>query len=154
MHNPIPAKCAAVANMRGIFSAPTYRAMRFLRRARPAALAALVALALAPDAVRAQDACSDSTAAARDSTGVPVLIIAYVHADALVFESDPESRVTLNGCPPTAGSVQSTLPDTIVPGVRYTNVEVRAEYRVWLNLECRAPGDAAARLCEELSRRD
>ena len=70
-------------------------------------------------------------AAAVDSSAVPVIVIARVHADAVVFDSDPDVRVTVNGCElPSDQAVRtSTLPDTIVPGVRYTNVEVSVEYR-------------------------
>jgi hypothetical protein len=117
---------------------------------------ALGMLAAAPAAAQERAACPSDAALPADSTGIPVVIIARVHADALVFESDPDVRVTLNGCDPLPGQVQttSTLPDTIEPGVRYTNVEISTEYRAWLTLECRAPADVAARLCEELSRRD
>lgn len=122
-------------------------------------LCAAVALVGAPHALAAQQsACAapDSLAAADSSgIGVPVVIIARVHADAVVFESDPDVRVTVNGCDPLPGRFRttSTLPDTIVPGVRYTNVEVSAEYRAWLTIECRAPEDTVAQLCEELSGR-
>ena len=124
------------------------------------ALGAAVALIAAPHALTAQQiACAaPDSAALADSSGlaVPVVIIARVHADAVVFESDPDVRVTVNGCDPLPGQLRttSTLPDTIVPGVRYTNVEVTAEYRAWLTIECRAPEQTVAQLCEELSGRE
>lgn len=101
-------------------------------------------------------ACAPPTAAASDSSAIPVVIVAQVHADAVVFQTDPDVRVTVNGCEPLAGQLVTTsnLPDTIVPGVRYTNVEIRSEYRATLTLECRAPEDIVVRLCEELLRRD
>ena len=113
-------------------------------------------LAIAPGNGGAQQACPAAGPAEQDSLAIPVVIVARVHADAVVFESDPDVRVTLNGCDPLPGQVthSSNLPDTIVPGVRYTDVEITTEYRVWLTLECRAPDDVAARLCEELRRRD
>jgi len=124
------------------------------------ALGVAVAVVATPLALNAQEtgcAAPDSAAVA-DSSGVavPVVIIARVHADAVVFESDPDVRVTVNGCDPLPGQVRttSTLPDTIVPGVRYTNVEVTAEYRAWLTIECRAPEETVAKLCEELSGRE
>jgi hypothetical protein len=139
---------------------PRSLAMRTVIGKLPRALCAAVALCLAPHALAAQaGACAtpDSSSAAPDSTrfGVPVLIIARVHADAVVFESEPDVRVTVNGCDPPPGQLRttSTLPDTIVPGVRYTNVEVTTEYRAWLTIECRAPEETVARLCEELSGR-
>lgn len=122
-------------------------------------LACAIALLCVPAAARAQAApaaCDRDGVAAADSLAIPVLIVARVHADAVVFESEPDVRVTLNGCDPLPGQALTTtnLPDTIVPGVRYTDVEVRTEYRAWLTIECRAPDDAAARLCDELRRRD
>ena len=108
------------------------------------ALGAAVALMAVPHALAAQqNACvaPDSLAAAVDSSGagIPVVIIARVHADAVVFESDPDVTVRLNGCEagPDAVVRTSNLPDTIVPGVRYTDVEITTEYRVRLELECR-----------------
>ena len=121
------------------------------------ALACAALLAIAPPALSAQNPCAATDSVVADSmVAIPVVIIARVHADAVVFESDPDVRVTLNGCDPLPGQVvtSSTLPDTIEPGVRYTNVEVSTEYRVWLTMECRAPDGVAARLCEELTRRD
>jgi hypothetical protein len=129
--------------------------MRTAARTIGRALRACVLLAIAPLALAAQQpACPTATRA--DSTSIPVVVIARVHADAVVFESDPDVRVTLNGCDPLPGQTVHTtnLPDTIVPGVRYTNVEITSEYRAWLTVECRAPGDAAARLCEEIQGRD
>lgn len=122
-------------------------------------LACALALACVPLAVHAQEpatACDGGADAKADSLAIPVLIVARVHADAVVFESDPDVRVTLNGCDPLPGRMRTTsnLPDSIVPGVRYTDVEIRTEYRAWLTIECRAPDDVAARLCDELRRRD
>lgn len=109
-----------------------------------------------PVAAQQDDACAAPLAAAADSSAIPVVIVAQVHADAVVFQTDPDVRVTLNGCEPLPGQLVTTsnLPDTIVPGVRYTDVEIRSEYRALLTLECRAPEDIVVQLCEELRRRD
>ena len=109
-----------------------------------------------PGACPVQPMAPDSSVQHGDASGIPVVIIARVHADAVVFESDPDVRVRLNGCDPLPGQLHTTsnVPDSIVPGVRYTNVELTSEYRAWLTVECRAPADVAARLCEELTRRD
>jgi len=123
-------------------------------------IAIALALASTPAGLRAQEtaapACDAGATAAAYPLAVPVLIVARVHADAVVFESDPDVRITLNGCDPLPGHVTttSTLPDTIQPGVRYTDVEIRTEYRAWLTIECRAPDGAAALLCDELRRRE
>lgn len=123
--------------------------MRSLLRSYPPRAVLLAALAAAPNDAAAQDRCDPPPA---DSGNAALVIRARVHADAIVFDSEPATRITLNGCEPGAGSrVTSTLPDTIVPGVRYTDVRIDAEYRVRLNLECRPTDTADARdLCAAL----
>ena len=115
-------------------------------------LLAAALFAIAPAAARGQATCSGDAGAPPDSGAVPIVIVAHVHADAVVFGADPDTRVLVNGCAPTGDQVRytSNLPDPVEPGVRYTNVEVSAEYRVWLNVECRAPDDAAAALCDAI----
>jgi hypothetical protein len=132
---------------------PVFHAMR---RTMIGAAVGLAGLLAGESVAGQQPAACAAPAAAADSLSVPVVVIARVHADAVVFETDPDVRVTVNGCDPLPGQVRTTsnLPDPIEPGVRYTNVEITTEYRAWLTVECRAPADVAARLCEELRRRD
>lgn len=106
-------------------------------------------LVMAPGAAAAQTC---PTAPPGDTTAAVVFVVARVHAEAVVFHEDPDVRVTVNGCEPAGDQIRytSNLPDPVVPAIRYTDVEVRAEYRARVILECRAPGDAAAELCESI----
>lgn len=121
---------------------------RIIRSVPPiVALGATLAMGARPAA--AQAACTPPAPA--DSGEAVVVIRAHVHADALVFESHPETRVTLNGCDAgEAGRVTSNLPDPIEPGVRYTDVEITAEYRVRLDFACHIASADARRICDEI----
>src|SRR5687768_11784693 len=91
------------------------------------------------------DAASQScppprSAPAADTTKSDIVLFARVRAETLRFDSQPDVRATVTGCPQldtTRLVVRTNLPKPVQSGVTYRNVMIEARLRAeFSDLEC------------------
>ena len=91
------------------------------------------------------DAASQScppprSAPAADTTKSDIVLFARVRAETLRFDSQPEIRASVSGCPQldtTRVAVRTNLPKPVQSGVTYRNVVIETRLRAqFSDLEC------------------
>ena len=104
-----------------------------------AAVCTFLALTAVSDAA-SQSCPPPRSAPAADTTKSDIVLFARVRAETLRFDSQPELRASVSGCPQldtTRLVVRTNLPKPVQSGVTYRNVVIEARLRAqFSDLEC------------------
>jgi hypothetical protein len=104
-----------------------------------AAACAFLVLTAVSDAA-SQSCPPPRSAPAADTTKSDIVLFARVRAETLRFESTPEVRAAVSGCPQldtTRLVIRTNLPQPVQPGVTYRNVLIDARLRAqFADIEC------------------
>lgn len=104
-----------------------------------AATCAFLVMTAVSDAV-SQSCPPPRSAPAADTTKSDIVLFARVRAEALRFESTPDVRAGVSGCPQldtTRLVIRTNLPQPVRSGVTYRNVVIDARLRAQLaDIEC------------------
>jgi hypothetical protein len=111
------------------------------------AVCAFLALTAASDAA-SQSCPPPRSAAAADTTRSDIVLFARVRAETLRFDTNPEMRATVSGCPQLDTArvvVRTNLPKPVQAGVTYRNVVIDARLRAqFSDIDCLLAGLAGA----------